>query len=1234
MSSLGFPSLKESMHRILSTTSKHEPQVQPTPQQPQESIEHVVRKLVGETLWGMFAATAAPVVPANKADQDFFTKHQLDGAFVSPRLLVVGPPRGRLTTNDPYRNDPGKLRQALKHRVKSQHMLLFDLAPNQSQVDLDEMKHNCVRFDLSRATLEVLYEATEAVTAWLMLHEDNIALLTCTNGIKISSLVAACVYAQMEGLKARDGALRFFERRLQWKGGDSYDELLEKLPPSYGRLWRTFDGEGARYFGSQVLLRKLVVRQLPFTEEQADEQIRVVMRNGAGYHNLIKSFSTQRYGNPTEFEVESSTWTLSGFTEEIRFSKDVTLDFSIGTVALFSFSFPTSTLRNAMKDRNECVLSYGPDIMDEFKKHALPGDFELELSLEFAGVKFDGNGTAGGLELCSTHHCVVANTHLVETLMSDTLASEFDCKFALQRANNEYAVARQEIKPQPKSAIKQQRKPLTPKTVNLSPVKFQGQVPHHTPSSNLGNTPKQKKSSSSKRRESMANLAAAVAATPVVFNGGGNSMVTPTKSGEKKTTQAVASAVEEAELNVFLKQVIGTSLGSPITPKQQASTMGAVGTDTAEDLVVQFTQLLTSDPKFKDKVERLVIMSQNPIPSPVAATAPLEAGTTTNPAVTAVTATPTAVVDPAPTVVAAGLTLGNHEVYGTFFKMLKCGVPRDCVEQKMKRDGHNIKALDLGPNALYDDLVNLGETKIGDDEVYGKYFKMLKCGIPPPAVKQKMIRDGVCPHVLDLGENATVSQMDQIIKNAALSSASKQQQQRKKKAMRKTSIRWDAIPADRLKKGSTIWCDQDDLEEAKLRELLTSSSDFEHLFIQPPPPSATDDQSAAAVSTTVVLPTANTGKAVLDSRRAQSVCIGMAKLKLTGQELGAALLALDETVLGAKEIQVIQGCNLFPTVEELALLRKHQDGVKLAAADEFLWQVGNSVPDAAQRVEALGYRFCFDEVVEGTREELRCILAACESIRASTNLKDLLRIVLLVGNHINGTQDDDEEKIAAITLASLAKLSQTKSVNKTVNVLEYMVGFITKKSPQVLHVVQDLQSLNQAKRLDLQLVVKQAQDVGKMLKQVEGQFPKLGGSGGQFCFRANAVTSDLDLLAHKAKREFSSVLEYLGEDPSMTSGDFFTTLANFLASLTRTKLELDERERRVRRKAEQTPQKPSVVPSKMRTPLLLASNQNTPPPISSVFALKRRQEQEQVRNQVERGGGESHPHLAYFLKNL
>lgn len=42
--------------------------------------------------------------------------------------------------------------------------------------------------------------------------------------------------------------------------------------------------------------------------------------------------------------------------------------------------------------------------------------------------------------------------------------------------------------------------------------------------------------------------------------------------------------------------------------------------------------------------------------------------------------------------------------------------------------------------------------KISDSSTYKKYFKMLKVGIPNPAVKQKMASEGLDPNLLDNSE--------------------------------------------------------------------------------------------------------------------------------------------------------------------------------------------------------------------------------------------------------------------------------------------------------------------------------------------------------------------------------------------------------------------------------------------------------------------------------------------------
>jgi hypothetical protein len=81
-------------------------------------------------------------------------------------------------------------------------------------VDLDAMDQNVVRFDLDRPTLEVLREAAHAVSSWIRADSNNVAVLTCCNGIKTSCLVAACVYAEITcGVNCREGVVRFFERR-------------------------------------------------------------------------------------------------------------------------------------------------------------------------------------------------------------------------------------------------------------------------------------------------------------------------------------------------------------------------------------------------------------------------------------------------------------------------------------------------------------------------------------------------------------------------------------------------------------------------------------------------------------------------------------------------------------------------------------------------------------------------------------------------------------------------------------------------------------------------------------------------------------------------------------------------------------------------------------------------------------------------------------------------------------
>jgi hypothetical protein len=106
------------------------------------------------------------------------------------------------------------------------------------------------------------------------------------------------------------------------------------------------------------------------------------------------------------------------------------------------------------------------------------------------------------------------------------------------------------------------------------------------------------------------------------------------------------------------------------------------------------------------------------------------------------------------------IKLKDSSKYSKYFKMLKMGIPAGAVKNKMTQDGVDPSVLDLGGNAFEPSTKALPKkatssgVRLKDSTKYGKYFKMLKMRIPAGAVKNKMTQDGVDPSVLDLGGDA------------------------------------------------------------------------------------------------------------------------------------------------------------------------------------------------------------------------------------------------------------------------------------------------------------------------------------------------------------------------------------------------------------------------------------------------------------------------------------------------
>ena len=116
--------------------------------------------------------------------------------------------------------------------------------------------------------------------------------------------------------------------------------------------------------------------------------------------------------------------------------------------------------------------------------------------------------------------------------------------------------------------------------------------------------------------------------------------------------------------------------------------------------------------------------------------------------------------------------LKDHPMYSKYFKMLKVGLPRDAVKAKMAQEGVAPDMIDKDPSLLIflkepknnntddngnnNNNTNHSDITISDHPKYGKYFRMLKVGLPRDAIKAKMQHEGMNPSFLDKDPNEII----------------------------------------------------------------------------------------------------------------------------------------------------------------------------------------------------------------------------------------------------------------------------------------------------------------------------------------------------------------------------------------------------------------------------------------------------------------------------------------------
>lgn len=125
----------------------------------------------------------------------------------------------------------------------------------------------------------------------------------------------------------------------------------------------------------------------------------------------------------------------------------------------------------------------------------------------------------------------------------------------------------------------------------------------------------------------------------------------------------------------------------------------------------------------------------------------------------------------------------------------------------------------------------------------------------------------------------------------------------------------------------------------------------------------------------------------------------------------------------------------------------------------------------------------FDTEYTDMNKNLEALKSAVTGIRDNKNLKELITMILKVGNYLNyGT---NKGKAQGFQMELLLQLSNIKGVSKVkMSLLEFMIHSIRKHNPTILKFTSDLVSCELASKIDVSFLAGKVQDLEKGIGKV------------------------------------------------------------------------------------------------------------------------------------------------------
>lgn len=172
---------------------------------------------------------------------------------------------------------------------------------------------------------------------------------------------------------------------------------------------------------------------------------------------------------------------------------------------------------------------------------------------------------------------------------------------------------------------------------------------------------------------------------------------------------------------------------------------------------------------------------------------------------------------------------------------------------------------------------------------------------------------------------------------------------------------------------------------------------------------------------------------ILDGMSAQNVLISLRVLfkNATYEEIKMHILHCDESILSSAFIETL--VKHLPQPLEMKKLHQMNNEVELADVEKFVAILGD-IERLVPRLNCINFKLGFNELVENLKPNLEAGRSACLEITASSKFREILSLILQIGNMMNS----EKGKTTGFDLAILAELHTVKSSNTKRTLLHFI----------------------------------------------------------------------------------------------------------------------------------------------------------------------------------------------------